>query len=563
MLLHKASEALDLLTEAAPVERFASLRRDLAALYAGYYIAELLTDLTDFHDPHPKLFDAATITLRHLGDPELRPRRVLRFELACLRELGLMPALDAVRPLRRGRSTRRGDVVAFGLATGGRALPGLPARPAARRRPSRARTLEAIRVLASPGSGWRELDLEPRARRSPPVRADPRGGHQPPPGPSPPTPALSGSLTRWPWLPGAPTRADRSRARSPDRIAGPGGRPRSGRARTPSPVRGRAGLRPRGCQSFSVPFAQWRAAYDPRPGQEAHQEETADVREGRRPANLLQRWLTPAEQSRTQAADAPTSDSPSTLILGSDGWQPMLKPEDRPRGRQAEFAEAMKLFQQGKLAEAEKPPSPRSPRTARGPPGARRPSTTSPRRQYQRKKYVDAHDSYEKLIADYPGTEYLDKLVSREYEIAQIWLAQADPKAKPEQKLPWYARFNGQQPLIDTRGTGLKALEHVRHHDPTGPLADDAVLRIADEHMSQRRLRVGRPLLRPAHHRPPQEPVPPERPARRDRRPDQGLHRPRVRRRRPGEGPRADQADHGHLPRPAGRATRSSTTPST
>src|SRR5436309_8505814 len=95
VLLHKASDALDLIIEAVPVERFASLRRDLAALYAGYYIAELLSDLTDFHDPHPRLFDAARITLRHLGDADLRSRRILRFELACLRELGLMPALDA------------------------------------------------------------------------------------------------------------------------------------------------------------------------------------------------------------------------------------------------------------------------------------------------------------------------------------------------------------------------------------------------------------------------------------------------------------------------------------
>src|SRR5262249_33162711 len=54
VLIPKASEALDLLTEAAPVERFASLRRDLAALYAGYYVAELLNELTDLHDPHPK-----------------------------------------------------------------------------------------------------------------------------------------------------------------------------------------------------------------------------------------------------------------------------------------------------------------------------------------------------------------------------------------------------------------------------------------------------------------------------------------------------------------------------
>jgi DNA repair protein RecO (recombination protein O) len=36
VLIPKASEALDLLAEAAPVERFPCLRRDLAALYAGY-----------------------------------------------------------------------------------------------------------------------------------------------------------------------------------------------------------------------------------------------------------------------------------------------------------------------------------------------------------------------------------------------------------------------------------------------------------------------------------------------------------------------------------------------
>src|SRR5258708_37136589 len=53
VLLHKASDALDLIIEAAPVERFEPLRRDLAALYAGYYIAALLSGLTDCHDPHP------------------------------------------------------------------------------------------------------------------------------------------------------------------------------------------------------------------------------------------------------------------------------------------------------------------------------------------------------------------------------------------------------------------------------------------------------------------------------------------------------------------------------
>jgi DNA repair protein RecO (recombination protein O) len=173
VVLHKASEALDLVTEAVPVERFESLRRDLAALYAGYYIAELLSDLTDLHDPHPKLFDAATITLRHLGDPTLRSRRLLRFELACLRELGHMPALDACAQCGTAVTAWRGagagagagadaDALAFGLATGGLLCPDCrPGQPHVATLSGR--TLDAIRTLASPGGGWRDLDPSPAA----------------------------------------------------------------------------------------------------------------------------------------------------------------------------------------------------------------------------------------------------------------------------------------------------------------------------------------------------------------------------------------------------------------
>jgi DNA repair protein RecO (recombination protein O) len=167
VVLHKASEALDLLTEAAPVERFTSLRHDLAALYAGYYVAELLAELTDFHDPHPKLFDAAVVTLRHLGETELRDRRVLRFELACLRELGLMPVLDACAHCG-GAVEASGEAFAFGLATGGVLCPGCrPGQPHVATLSGR--TLDALRVLAAPGPAWRGLD--PARETIAPVRA--------------------------------------------------------------------------------------------------------------------------------------------------------------------------------------------------------------------------------------------------------------------------------------------------------------------------------------------------------------------------------------------------------
>jgi DNA repair protein RecO (recombination protein O) len=161
VLLHKASDALDLVTEAAPVERFEPLRGDLSALYAGYYVAELLSELTDFHDPHPRLFDAATVTLRHLGDPSLRPRRVLRFELACLRELGLMPALDAC--VHCGLVVEGdGEAFAFGLATGGVLCPSCrPGQPHVATLSGGA--LGLIRDLAAPGDAWRAPDVSAAA----------------------------------------------------------------------------------------------------------------------------------------------------------------------------------------------------------------------------------------------------------------------------------------------------------------------------------------------------------------------------------------------------------------
>jgi DNA repair protein RecO (recombination protein O) len=167
VVLHKASEALDLLTEAELVERFDPVRRSLSAIYAGYYISELLNELTHHHDPHPRLFDAAVVTLRHLDDPVLRPRRILRFELACLRELGLMPALQTCVGCGADVGSQ-GGAMAFGLATGGvlcdRCRPGQPSVTLLSES-----TLQAIRSLAEPGNSWRDPALD--SRRLAPVRA--------------------------------------------------------------------------------------------------------------------------------------------------------------------------------------------------------------------------------------------------------------------------------------------------------------------------------------------------------------------------------------------------------
>ena len=89
VFLHKSNDALDLLTEAKLVNRLRASEVDLHRLYAGYYFAELLQNLTDEMDPHPELYDVTLESLRLLEDGEvLYEPVVLRYELTVLRETG-------------------------------------------------------------------------------------------------------------------------------------------------------------------------------------------------------------------------------------------------------------------------------------------------------------------------------------------------------------------------------------------------------------------------------------------------------------------------------------------
>lgn len=67
------------------------------ALMSGYYLNELLLNLLARDDPHPRLFDVYAsvvqiIASRHLGVLQSALRT---FELLLLREIGLLPLLDA------------------------------------------------------------------------------------------------------------------------------------------------------------------------------------------------------------------------------------------------------------------------------------------------------------------------------------------------------------------------------------------------------------------------------------------------------------------------------------
>jgi DNA repair protein RecO (recombination protein O) len=157
VFLRKSSGSLDLLTEARVVQRFGRLRTDLPALYAAYYVAELLSEWTEDYDPHPPLFEEALATLQELGAPGERTvepgQRVLRFEAVLLRESGYSPTLESCAACGE---VMTGPGQWISSAAGGVVCSRCG--PALRdRRPLSARACDALRTLAAPGQAWREV----------------------------------------------------------------------------------------------------------------------------------------------------------------------------------------------------------------------------------------------------------------------------------------------------------------------------------------------------------------------------------------------------------------------
>src|SRR5262245_20951499 len=154
VFIRKSSSSLDLLTEARVEERFPQLRGDLAALYGGYYVAEMLGDWTQDYDPHAILFDQAIATLRNLGQPGvLIGPCVAHFELVLLRELGYGPALNFCADCGEELI---GPGLAFSAAGGVVLCP--RCQPKQReKRPLTDGAWRALETMQAIGDAWREI----------------------------------------------------------------------------------------------------------------------------------------------------------------------------------------------------------------------------------------------------------------------------------------------------------------------------------------------------------------------------------------------------------------------
>jgi len=115
-------------------------------------------------------------------------------------------------------------------------------------------------------------------------------------------------------------------------------------------------------------------------------------------------------------------------------------------------------------------------------------------------RYSKAQDSYDQLFEDYPSTRYVEPATRRLFYIAKQWLEISEPAAKsqirqvsgekvveestpakapsdPTLRVRLLPNFHDRsRPMFDTQGRALQCLKSIWMNDPTGPLADDALM---------------------------------------------------------------------------------------
>ena len=174
-----------------------------------------------------------------------------------------------------------------------------------------------------------------------------------------------------------------------------------------------------------------------------------------------------------------------------------------------EFDEAKAIYDQGDYSEAEKRFK-KLAKTYKDTPIEEDSLFMMGECQFATGRYAKAQDSYGKLLKKYPSPRDLDMVTKRLFDIARHWMefpqvvessevqtvSLEDPKntpppepphppsKDPSRVIPIFPNlWDRSRPVFDTDGRALEALRAIWLNDPTGPLADDAIMLTASYHL--------------------------------------------------------------------------------
>jgi len=99
-------------------------------------------------------------------------------------------------------------------------------------------------------------------------------------------------------------------------------------------------------------------------------------------------------------------------------------------------------------------------------------------------RYAQADECYQEVLNKYEFTRHLDTISKRQFAIGRYW-------EQVELSRPSFLGIvqvgDKTRPTFDTWGRAIKAYQNVRLHDPTGPLADDAIMATANAYFLKQR----------------------------------------------------------------------------
>lgn len=190
------------------------------------------------------------------------------------------------------------------------------------------------------------------------------------------------------------------------------------------------------------------------------------------------------------AADSPTKEgflirNPIRLI-GHSSAEPSPEPPSRAQIEQGqqEYDSAEALFKQKNYKEAEGAFR-KLARKYKDTPVEEDSMFMLAECQFLTERYPKAQDSYERLLKKYENSRHLDTAVRRLFTIARNWLSDVFPNDEMPDHNALADLVDSSTPLLARHGRALEALSSVRLHDPTGPLADDALMMTASYYFLQ------------------------------------------------------------------------------
>lgn len=133
--------------------------------------------------------------------------------------------------------------------------------------------------------------------------------------------------------------------------------------------------------------------------------------------------------------------------------------------------------------------------------------------------YPKACDTYSALVNKFPSSHYREQCVERMFDIANYWLDETwlemkEDKERREGKRvvvwPHWFSWEKTKPFFDREGRAVEALEKVRLHDISGPLADQALYRCGVVKMYHENYREAEQYFSQIHARHPESKLAPK-----------------------------------------------------